>query len=77
MVGIQLKRGQKVRLETPGGGGYGAALQRPVDRVARDVALGYVSRQAAGDDYGVVVADDGTVDAAATRARRAGRGSGA
>ncbi len=27
MVGIKLKRGQAVRLETPGGGGYGDAAR--------------------------------------------------
>jgi N-methylhydantoinase B len=43
MLGIQLKKGERVRLETPGGGGWGPAAGR--DAVARehDVALGYVS----------------------------------
>jgi N-methylhydantoinase B len=35
----QLERGQKLRLETPGGGGYGAPRPR-AGGVARDVALG-------------------------------------
>ena len=39
--------------------------------VARDVALGYVSREAAGDLYGVVCDADGVVDADATDARAA------
>lgn len=52
MVGIKLKRGQKVRLETPGGGGYGPATQRDPDRVARDVASGYVTAEAAAEHYG-------------------------
>ncbi len=43
MVGIPLKRGQRVRLETPGGGGYGPADARDPEAYARDVALGYVS----------------------------------
>ena len=75
MVGIDLKRGQKVRLETPGGGGYGLAMTRPPEQVARDVALGYVSRQAALDDFGVVVSGDGTIDASATAERRASEGA--
>ncbi|MGI9478147.1 MAG: hydantoinase B/oxoprolinase family protein [Hyphomicrobiaceae bacterium] len=75
MVGIGLTRGQKVRLETPGGGGYGNAQARPPERVARDVALGYVSRQAALDDFGVVVTDSGSVDVPATQARRARAGA--
>ncbi len=44
MVGIKLKRGQKVRLETPGGGGYGPADQRSAEARARDVELGYVTQ---------------------------------
>ena len=52
MVGIQLKKGQRVRLETPGGGGYGAAAKRPAEEVARDVALGYIAADAADDAYG-------------------------
>ncbi|MGQ2907607.1 MAG: hydantoinase B/oxoprolinase family protein [Aliihoeflea sp.] len=52
MVGIKLKRGQKVRLETPGGGGYGPASERDPTRIERDIALGYVSADAAERDYG-------------------------
>ncbi len=52
MVGIHLSRGQKVRLETPGGGGYGLAAERDPDAVRRDLALGYVSPDAAARDYG-------------------------
>jgi N-methylhydantoinase B len=52
MVGIKLKRGQKVRLETPGGGGYGPASERDTTRIERDIALGYVTREAAERDYG-------------------------
>ncbi|WP_024586592.1 hydantoinase B/oxoprolinase family protein [Aliihoeflea sp. 2WW] len=52
MVGIKLKRGQKVRLETPGGGGYGPASERDPARIERDIALGYVSADAAERDYG-------------------------
>ena len=71
MVGIQLRRGQHLRLETPGGGGYGAAHERVPEKVAEDVRLGYVSAAAAAADYGVVVAADGTLDRATTTARRA------
>ena len=52
MRGITLKQGQAVRLETPGGGGYGAADKRaPVD-VSRDVARGLVSAAEADKIYG-------------------------
>jgi N-methylhydantoinase B len=63
--------GERLRLEMPGGGGYGDPLERPVEAVARDVADGLVSREAAARSYGVVLDDALAVDAAATRARRA------
>jgi N-methylhydantoinase B len=43
MLGIGLKRGERVRLETPGGGGYGAPSQRSDDARRRDLAMGYVT----------------------------------
>jgi N-methylhydantoinase B len=52
IVGIKLTRGQRVRLETPGGGGYGEARERDPAAVARDVRLGYVSADLADKDYG-------------------------
>ena len=61
-----------MRLETPGGGGFGDPATRDPERVARDVRLGYVSREAAQRDYKVVLRDDGTLDADATAQARAG-----
>ncbi|MDU8925940.1 hydantoinase B/oxoprolinase family protein [Alisedimentitalea sp. MJ-SS2] len=52
MRGIKLKSGQAVRLETPGGGGYGPASERAADVVARDVARGLVSETEADKTYG-------------------------
>jgi N-methylhydantoinase B len=71
MVGIHLTKGQIVRLETPGGGGYGPARERDPRAVAEDVRLGYVGMAAARELYGCAVAADGTLDAAATVALRA------
>ena len=45
MLGIQLKRGERVRLETPGGGGWGRADKRDPAAHAQDLAMGYVSAQ--------------------------------
>ena len=62
------------RLDTPGGGGHGDALEREPERVLDDVREGVVSPEAAERDYGVVLKRDGgdfVVDAAATQARRA------
>lgn len=70
MVGIHIERGQKLRLETPGGGGYGAPFERAPERVARDVAQGFVSREKALSDFGVVVSADGLLDIEATSTRR-------
>jgi len=70
MVGIRLQRGQRVRLETPGGGGYGPARERLPEAVAEDVRRGFVSREAALAVYGVALAADGSIDAAATEQLR-------
>jgi N-methylhydantoinase B len=68
---IRIRPGQKVRLETPGGGGFGEPAARDPARVARDVRFGYVSRDAARHDYKVELTRDGTVDDAATATLRA------
>jgi N-methylhydantoinase B len=68
---VKIRRGQKVRLETPGGGGFGDPAARDPARVARDVQLGYVSHAAALRDYKVVLRDDGSADLAATAKIRA------
>ncbi|WP_245841007.1 hydantoinase B/oxoprolinase family protein [Puniceibacterium sediminis] len=52
MRGIPLKAGEAVRLETPGGGGYGPAAARDSAAVARDVALGFLSAAEAERLYG-------------------------
>jgi N-methylhydantoinase B len=43
MLGIQLQKGECVRLETPGGGGWGNSIERDVVSRARDEAFGYVT----------------------------------
>ncbi len=72
MVGVQIGRGQRVRLETPGGGGYGKAFSRDPQAVARDVRLGFVGAASARDDYGVELDADGNPDMEKTRTLRAG-----
>lgn len=68
---IRIRRGQKVRLETPGGGGFGDPLTREPASVARDVQFGYISREAARRDYKVALHDDGSLDDNATAEARA------
>jgi N-methylhydantoinase B len=48
---VKIRRGQKVRLETPGGGGFGDPKERDPARIARDLRLGYVTAEAAVRDY--------------------------
>lgn len=43
MLGIRLRQGERVRLETPGGGGYGPASARSASARERDLKMGYVS----------------------------------
>jgi N-methylhydantoinase B len=69
-----VEAGEVIRIRTTGGGGWGDPLDRPYDEVLRDVLWGKVSRQAARDDYGVVVsgtADQPEIDDSASDALRA------
>jgi N-methylhydantoinase B len=61
VVGVSIGQGQRLRLESPGGGGWGDPRKRPLDAVARDIRLGHVSVEAAVRDYGVVASRDGSV----------------
>jgi N-methylhydantoinase B len=56
VVNVELRRGMRMRIESPGGGGWGDPAARDPAHVARDVRLGYVSPAAAAADYGVPVA---------------------
>jgi N-methylhydantoinase B len=71
VAGLRLTRGDVLRVEFAGGGGWGDPFTRDVARVRDDVARGYVSQAAARDDYGVALTPDLEVDADATaRLRR-------
>ncbi|MAL01456.1 MAG: 5-oxoprolinase [Alcaligenaceae bacterium] len=48
----RLRKGDAFRLRSGGGGGYGDPRQRPREKVAHDVAEGYISLEAAKRDYG-------------------------
>jgi N-methylhydantoinase B len=52
MVGIRIKKGQRLRIESPGGGGYGPPEERDPAAVRRDVALGYETAEHAARLYG-------------------------
>ena len=59
--GIVLQRGDLLRLETCGGGGWGDPWSRDPERVRQDVARGFVSVRGALEDYGVAL-DPVTLD---------------
>lgn len=52
MLGMKIAKGKRLRLETPGGGGYGPAAERDPAAIRRDIAMGYVTAEAAARDYG-------------------------
>jgi N-methylhydantoinase B len=69
--GNKLKKGDLVRIMTPGGGGWGSPLERAAEQVRDDVLDGFISAESAARNYGVVLtAGLIDVDAAATNARR-------
>lgn len=57
-----------------GGGGFGPAHEREPERVAFDVHEGYISADAARDEYGVALNEDGSVDLASTQVLRSRMG---
>ncbi len=67
----RLSGGDLVRIRAGGGGGFGPPWQRPAEKVREDVRQGYVTLEAARDDYGVAL-DAATleIDAAETERLR-------
>jgi len=73
-----LKAGDRVIIRSAGGGGYGPPFKRDPEHVRRDVVLGYVSRDAAADLYGVAITPGGLIDQVETAVlRSSGRQTGA
>ena len=62
--------GTLVRAVNNGGGGWGDPLERDLDAIAWDVRQGYVSRDSAERNYGVVFDANGAIDRAATEKNR-------
>lgn len=67
---IPLNTGDRVHVQTPGGGGYGDPLDRDPQLVAEDVRLERYSPQQAKILFGVVLTSSFEVDSAATSALR-------
>jgi N-methylhydantoinase B len=49
---VRLNKGDVVRIETSGGGGYGDPSQRPHASIDADIAAGFITRACAARDYG-------------------------
>uniref|UniRef100_UPI0013D3C785 hypothetical protein n=1 Tax=Klebsiella pneumoniae TaxID=573 RepID=UPI0013D3C785 len=54
---IALKAGDRVRVGTPVGGGYGDPHERDPKQVAEDVRLGYYTAEQAGEMFGFVASE--------------------
>lgn len=68
-----LKQGDRVRVVTGGGGGYGEAFERPPEEVLADLRNDYITPETARAQYGVALTADGAIDKAATDSLRAAR----
>ena len=71
---VTLEPGDTIRITSSGAGGWGHPAEREPERVLADVQRGFVSVEMAAAEYGVVMCD-GTIDADATRQRRAAMSS--
>ena len=67
---LEMNAGDRLKIGTQGGGGFGDPLERPTAQVAEDVLNRIVSEQTAHDWYGVVMRG-AQVDEQATTGRRA------
>jgi len=68
---LHVNAGDSVTIMTPGGSGFGDPFLRDPESVRLDVELGFVSRDAARRDYGVMISANGDIDDDAThRARK-------
>ena len=71
VTGVKLAAGQKLRIETPGGGGWGDATDRDPNAIASDIRNEFISQATAANVYRAVVGADGELDQAATARLRA------
>ena len=75
---VPVYEGDRLVFETAGAGGVGDPLERDPEAVVKDIRWNLVGARAAEVEYGVVLAGDGSADAAATETKRqeirAGRG---
>jgi len=70
VFGVRIKRGDAYIMQSGGGGGFGAPVERDPALVAHDVRQGYVSAERARDVYGVALGANGAVDPEGTAVLR-------
>ena len=61
-----MKTGDRLILQSAGGGGYGDPLSRETDRVMADLRSGFISETLARKIYGVILTSGGELDESAT-----------
>jgi N-methylhydantoinase B len=49
---IEFHPGDEIELRMPGGAGFGPVAEREPERIARDLAMGYITPEGARCDYG-------------------------
>lgn len=54
---VKVTEGDRIRIRSPGGGGYGDPSERPDEKVHEDLAEGFISREEAIEGYGLEVKD--------------------
>lgn len=67
---LKLIPGDRLRITSSGGGGYGDPLDRDPEHVRLDTELGFVTPERAAADYGVIVDAAGRLDETATAKKR-------
>jgi N-methylhydantoinase B len=59
---VELKPGDVIHINLPGGGGYGCPFERDAERVRWDVIEGYITAEEAEREYGVAIRYNGNID---------------
>jgi N-methylhydantoinase B len=70
LVGLKrafMKKGESFSNFTAGGGGWGHPYERDIEKILEDLKNEYISKGSARDDYGVIIADDGSWSETAER----------
>jgi N-methylhydantoinase B len=71
---IPLKAGDRVRVGTPGGGGYGDPFERDAQAVLADVRMGYYTPEQAAALFGVAIRNSAVDESATAELRQAPAG---